>query len=235
MAGKTLNAGQICLAPDYVLAPRARRDEFVTAARQAVARMFPTLKNNPDYTAIINQRHYDRLTGYLDEARGRGAVVVTLNPADEDFAQQPFRKIAPTLVLEPDDDLKVMQDEIFGPILPVKSYDGLDEALKMVAARPRPLAAYYFGNDRAEQDRFLARTMSGSVAINDVVMQYTQDDLPFGGIGPSGMGAYHGVDGFRTFSHARAVFGQSKRDLTGFIRPPYGAAIAKLLKGNIRR
>jgi len=234
MMGKTMNAGQICLAPDYVLVPKAKSGEFVKQASDAVGAMFPTLKDNPDYTSVINQRHYDRLQGYLDDARAKGAEIVELNPAKEDFRQQPYHKIPPTLVLNPTDDMKIMQDEIFGPLLPVKTYGGVDEAIGYVNDHPRPLGLYYFGSDNAEQERVLNRTTSGGVSVNDVVMHVAMEDLPFGGIGPSGMGAYHGIDGFRTFSHAKAVFQQTGRDLTAMLRPPYGAGIRKMLAGSIK-
>jgi coniferyl-aldehyde dehydrogenase len=234
MMGKTLNAGQICLAPDYVLAPRAKTADFVRAATGAVSAMFPTLKENPDYTSVVNQRHYDRLLGYLDDARAKGAEIVEINPAREDFRQQPFHKIPPTIVLNPTDDMKIMQEEIFGPILPVKAYDGIDDALAYVNEHPRPLGLYYFGQDRAEQERVLSRTTSGGVTVNDVIMHVAMEDLPFGGVGPSGMGAYHGIDGFRTFSHAKAVFQQAKPDLTAMMRPPYGAKFMKMVSGAIK-
>jgi len=234
MQGKTMNAGQICLAPDYVMVPKAKSGEFVKQAADAISTMFPTLKDNPDYTSVINQRHYDRLQGYLDDARAKGAEIVELNPAKEDFRQQPYHKIPPTLVLNPTDDMKIMQDEIFGPLLPVKTYGGVDEAIGYVNDHPRPLGLYYFGNDHAEQEKVLNRTTSGGVSINDVVMHVAMEDLPFGGIGPSGMGAYHGLDGFRTFSHAKAVFQQTGRDLTAMLRPPYGAGIRKMLAGSIK-
>ena len=235
MMGKTLNAGQICLAPDYVLVPKGRATEFIAAATGAINTMFPTLKDNPDYTSVINQRHYDRLTGYLDDARAKGAEIVELNPAKEDFRQQPFHKIPPTLVLNPTDDMKIMKDEIFGPLLPVKTYETVDEAIGYVNAHDRPLGLYYFGADAAEQDRVLTRTTSGGVSVNDVVMHVSMEDLPFGGVGPSGMGAYHGVDGFRTFSHAKAVFKQAKMDVTAMMRPPYGEKIQKMMDGQIKR
>jgi coniferyl-aldehyde dehydrogenase len=235
MMGKTLNAGQICLAPDYVMVPQARAREFVGAAANAISTMFPTLKDNPDYTSVINQRHFDRLNGYLDDARAKGAEIVELNPAKEDFRQQPYHKIPPTLVLNPTDDMAIMKDEIFGPLLPVKTYTNVDEAIGYVNAHDRPLGLYYFGKDGAEQERVLSRTTSGGVSVNDVVMHVSMEDLPFGGIGPSGMGAYHGIDGFRTFSHAKAVFQQVGRDLTAMMRPPYGAAIQKMLDGGIKK
>lgn len=235
MMGKTLNAGQICLAPDYVLVPKERRGEFVGVADLAIKAMFPTLKDNPDYTSVINQRHYDRLTGYLEDAKAKGAEIIELNPAREDFRQQPFHKIPPTLVLDPTDDMQIMKDEIFGPLLPVKTYGHVDEAIEYVNARARPLGLYYFGTDSAEQTKVISRTTSGGVTVNDVVMHVSMEDLPFGGIGPSGMGVYHGIDGFRTFSHAKAVFQQTKSDVTAMMRPPYGEKIQKMLDSQIKR
>ncbi|HEY0301148.1 MAG TPA: coniferyl aldehyde dehydrogenase [Rhizomicrobium sp.] len=234
MQGKTMNAGQICLAPDYVMVPEGKSREFVKQAADAIGTMFPTLKDNPDYTSVINQRHYDRLQGYLDDARAKGAEIVELNPAKEDFRQQPYHKIPPTLVLNPTDDMAIMKDEIFGPLLPVKTYNTVDEAIAYVNAHQRPLGLYYFGKDGPEQDKVLARTTSGGVSVNDTIMHVAMEDLPFGGIGPSGMGAYHGIDGFRTFSHAKAVFRQTGRALTAVIRPPNGPAIRKTLAGSIK-
>ena len=145
MAGKTMNAGQVCLAPDYVLAPRERLDEFVNAAKAATTKMFPAIKDNADYTAMINQRHYDRVRGLIADAKAKGADVVEINPANEDFSQQEHRKIPPTLILGATDDMTVMQEEIFGPVLPVRTYSALDETISEINARPRPLALYYFG------------------------------------------------------------------------------------------
>jgi coniferyl-aldehyde dehydrogenase len=237
MNGKTLNAGQICLAPDYVLAPADRMAEFVDEAQKAVSGMFPTIKDNPDYTAIISERHFERLTGYVDEARASGCQVVEIKPVTEDLRQQEHRRIAPTLILEPGDDLKVMKDEIFGPILPVKSYASMDEAVAYVNAHDRPLGLYYFGADEAERERVLNGTTSGGVTVNDVVFHVAQEDLPFGGVGPSGMGSYHGHDGFKEFSHKKAVYTQLKNDLAPLkaLRPPYGPAIRKYLAGAIAR
>jgi len=229
-----MNAGQICLAPDYVMVPQDKSREFVKQAADAISTMFPTLKDNPDYTSVINQRHFDRLQGYIADAKEKGAEIIELNPAKEDFRQQPYHKIPPTLVLNPTDDMKIMQDEIFGPLLPVKTYNSVDEAIGYVNAHPRPLGLYYFGKDGPEQEKVLDRTTSGGVSVNDVVMHVAMEDLPFGGIGPSGMGSYHGLDGFRTFSHAKAVFKQVGRDLTAMMRPPYGDGIRKMLAGQIK-
>ena len=235
MMGKTLNAGQICLAPDYVLVPKNKEKEFVGAAQRAVTAMFPTLKDNPDYTSVINQRHYDRLMGYLADAKAKGAEIVEINPAREDFRQQAFHKIPPTLVLNVTDDMAIMKDEIFGPLLPVKTYEDAGEAVEYVNDRPRPLGLYYFGGDAVEEEQVLTRTTSGGVTVNDVILHVSMEDLPFGGIGPAGMGAYHGVDGFKTFSHAKAVFHQAKMDVTAFLRPPYGEKFLKTVMGQIKR
>ena len=235
MMGKTLNAGQICLAPDYVMVPKDQAGEFVGAVTSAVTTMFPTIKENPDYTSVINQRHYDRLMGYLDDAKAKGAEIVEINPAKENFTQQPFHKIPPTLVLNPTDDMKIMKEEIFGPLLPVKTYENVEEAIGYVNDHDRPLGLYYFGADAAEQDKVLTRTTSGGVTVNDTIMHVSMEDLPFGGVGPSGMGSYHGIDGFRTFSHAKAVFKQANSDITAMMRPPYGPKFAKMVAGSLKR
>ena len=237
MNGKTLNAGQICLAPDYVLAPADRLAEFVDEAQKAVTNMFPTIKDNPDYTAIVSQRHYERLTGYVDEARASGARVIEIKPDSEDLSQQEHRRIAPTLIIDPGDDLQVMKDEIFGPVLPVKGYASVAEAVAYVNAHERPLGLYYFGQDAAEREAVLTDTTSGGVTVNDVIMHVAQEDLPFGGIGPSGMGSYHGHDGFKEFSHRKAIYTQLKNDLAQLkaLRPPYGEGIRKFLADGIRR
>ncbi|MFZ5721629.1 MAG: coniferyl aldehyde dehydrogenase [Pseudomonadota bacterium] len=237
MNGKTLNAGQICLAPDYVLAPQDKVEGFVAAAQASVAKMFPTIKDNPDYTSIVAQRHYDRIMGYIDDARAKGARVVELKPEGEDLTQQEHRKIAPTLILEPTDEMKVMQEEIFGPVLPVKSYRTLDEAIAYVNGRDRPLGLYYFGDYAAEREKVLESTTPGGVTVNDVIMHVAQEELPFGGVGPSGMGSYHGRDGFLEFSHRKAIYTQIKKDIGPLqaLRPPYGAGIRKMLATQVKR
>ncbi len=237
MGGKTMNAGQICLAPDYALVPQDQMQAFVEGARAAVSEMFPTIKDNPDYTSVISQRHFERITAYVDEARAAGATVIELKPEGEDLTQQEHHRIAPTLILNPSDDLRVMKEEIFGPVLPVKGYADMAEAVAYVNAHDRPLGLYYFGEDTAERDRVLSRTTSGGVTVNDVVFHVAQEDLPFGGVGPSGMGSYHGQDGFREFSHRKAIYTQMKADLPQLkaLQPPYGAGIRKYLAGAIRR
>src|SRR6185312_406217 len=236
MAGKTLNAGQICLAPDYVLAPEDKLDTFVSEAKSSVEQMFPTIKDNPDYTAVISVKHYDRIMGYIEDARAKGARVVEINPAAEDFSQQEHRKIPPTLIINPTDDMAVMQEEIFGPVLPVKTYKGVRDAIDYVNSHDRPLGLYYFGADAAEEAQVLNGTTSGGVTVNDVIFHVAQEDLPFGGIGPSGMGSYHGEDGFKEFSHRKSIYKQIKRDLGPMkaLRPPYGEAVKKFLESQMK-
>lgn len=227
--GKMLNAGQICLAPDYVLAPEAQEQAVVDGVRAAVSAMYPTLLGNPDYTSVVNDRHHQRLHEWLDDARAKGARVEVVNPAGEDFSGSNSRKMPLHLVRDVTDDMTLMREEIFGPVLPVVPYRGIDDAIARVKGGGRPLGLYYFGPDAAERRRVLDRTHSGGVTLDDVLFHVSMEDLPFGGVGPSGMGAYHGRDGFRTFSHARAVYKQAKVDVAKLagLKPPYGAAARK--------
>ena len=235
MAGKTLNAGQICLAPDYALTPHDKTGEFVDHAKASVAKMYPTMKDNPDYTSMVNQRHYDRMMGYLEDARDKGAEVIEINPANENFTQQPHHKIPPHLILDATDDMKVMQEEIFGPLLPIKPYQTLEEAVGYVNANARPLGLYAFG-DSAETDRVVKDTTSGGVTVNDVIFHVASEDLPFGGIGPSGMGHYHGRDGFKEFSHQRSVYSQTGSEkIMAMTRPPYGKTFLKQVDSSIKK
>ena len=223
MQGKTMNAGQICLAPDYALVPEEKVEEFVKASVEVTSEMYPNMKDNDDFTSIINQRHFDRIQGYIEDAKEKGAEVVEINPSNEDFNQQPHHKIPPTIVLNPSDDMKIMQEEIFGPVLPVKTYKEVSEPVNYINSKDRPLGLYYFGEDNAEKEFVLENTTSGGVTVNDVISHIQMEDLPFGGVGPSGMGSYHGYDGFKEFSHAKAVYKQSKLNLmklAGLV-PPY--------------
>ena len=230
--GKCLNAGQTCVAPDYVLVPRERLEEFAAAAAGTVARLYPKLRDNPDYTAIIDDRHLQRLRSYVDEARQRGAGVIEINPSAEDFGGSP--KLPPTLLTGVPEDARVMRDEIFGPVLPLVPYEKLADAIAYVNARPRPLALYVFDHDRAAVNQVLARTVSGGASVNETIVHLAQDDLPFGGVGPSGMGEYHGRAGFEAFSKRKAVFFQSRVNGLKLFRPPYGARFERLLKFLVR-
>ncbi|NIE76113.1 coniferyl aldehyde dehydrogenase [Pantoea sp. Ap-967] len=223
--GKTLNAGQTCVAPDYVLVPRERLQAFADAYRNAVHKLYPQVANNPDYSAIINPRQLQRLQQLLDDARAKGAEVVDLYP-DEN---RQGRRLPPHLLTQVNDGMRVMQDEIFGPLLPLVPYDCLDEALAYINQRPRPLALYYFGYDRDEQAHVLQYSHSGGVCLNDTLLHVAQDDLPFGGIGPSGMGHYHGHEGFLTFSKAKAVLTKQRLNVARLIYPPYGKALQRLV------
>jgi len=237
MVGKMLNAGQVCIAPDYVMLPEGKMDEAVAIAREVVAEMYPTLLNNEQYTAMLNERHFQRMQKNIDDANDRGAQVVAINPANEDFSVNPTQKIPPTLILNPDDDALCMQDEIFGPLLPLKTYTKFEDVISYINARPRPLAAYYFGKDSTEEHRFLTGTTSGGACVNDVMFHMLQKDLPFGGVGPSGMGSYHGIEGFKAFSHAKSVYKQPGKipvtKLAGFM-PPYGDASEKSIKQKVK-
>jgi acyl-CoA reductase-like NAD-dependent aldehyde dehydrogenase len=235
LTGKLYNAGQTCISPDYVLLPAGEREPFVEACKQAVAKMYPTLENNADYTAIVNDKHLARLRGYLQDAKAKGARVVEIVPAGEAVAKVdpgagPSRKLPPTLVLDTTEDMAVMQEEIFGPILPIVTYQKLDEAIDYVNDHPRPLALYYFGHDKASIDRVLTETVSGGVGVNETLLHIVQDDLPFGGVGPSGMGQYHGREGFEAFTKMKPVFHQSRINTTGLMRPPHGKFLERLVK-----
>jgi coniferyl-aldehyde dehydrogenase len=237
--GKLLNAGQTCIAPDYALVPAQRVEDFVRLYQETASRFYPSVVANPDYTSIINQRHYERIIGLVADARAKGGRVAIVDPAKElvpgEAGSANARKIAPVLITGVKDDMAAMQQEIFGPVLPVIAYQRLDEAIACVNARPRPLALYYFDGSRNRTEHVLERTVSGGASVNDTMMHFAQEDLPFGGIGPSGMGAYHGEAGFRTFSHAKGAFRQSRFTLTSQLDPPYGKRFRRLIRFAIRR
>ncbi len=220
-SGKLLNAGQTCIAPDYVLLPNARFDDFAHAYAKAVAELYPTLENNPDYTSIASPRHYARLQGLIADARAKGARFFEVNPAQE-AADPQTRKLRPTILSQVNDGMSVMQEEIFGPVLPVLSCESLDEAIAYVNAHPRPLALYYFGHNAADIDRVLRQTTSGGVTVNDTLLHFVQSNLPCGGVGPSGSGAYHGDYGFKLFTKEKPVFIQSRLSGSALLFPPYG-------------
>jgi coniferyl-aldehyde dehydrogenase len=228
MAGKLLNAGQTCIAPDYALVPADRVDDFVAAAKAAAARLYPSYAANPDYTAIINQRHYLRLTALIDDARAKGATIIPLAPANE--APDPAsRKLPPTLIVGVDAGMAVMREEIFGPLLPVESYAGLDDAVARINGRPHPLAFYYFGRDRTACGNVLQQTLAGGVTVNDTLWHFVHKNLPFGGVGASGTGAYHGEATFLTFTHRKPVFVQPRFAAAKLLYPPYGKLFENVL------
>jgi acyl-CoA reductase-like NAD-dependent aldehyde dehydrogenase len=217
IAGKTLNAGQTCIAPDYVLLPRGSEDAFIARARRRVAQLYPDFARNRDYTSIVSDRHYARLQRLADEAQAAGAQLHPLAASDA-----AARRFAPTLVTNAPAHVALMQEEIFGPLLPLVPYDSLDEALAYVNARPRPLALYLYADDKPTVRRVTRETVAGGMAINEALMQVACEGLPFGGVGASGMGVYHGRDGFVTFSQMKPVFVQSRVNARRLVAPPYG-------------
>jgi coniferyl-aldehyde dehydrogenase len=227
--GKLLNSGQTCIAPDYALVPRAQVHAFVEAVQASITKQYPSIAANPDYTSIVNARHYQRLRGLVEDARSRGARVIELNPARETLDAS-TRKLPPTLLLDVKDDMQAMREEIFGPLLPIVAYDTLDDAIAYVNERDRPLALYWFGTDRAHRERVLTNTLSGGVTINDTMMHIAQEDLPFGGVGPSGQGHYHGEFGFRTFSKEKPVFIQGRFSAARLVYPPYTSWTDRVLR-----
>ena len=232
MFGKLINAGQTCIAPDYVLLPRARVADFIAAAQRVASGMYPQLAQGGQYASIISAQQYQRLVALRDDARAAGAQLHALADAVDDPAQ---RLLVPQLMTAVDDNMKVMREEIFGPLLPLVPYDTLDEAIAYVGARAHPLSLYMFDSDRKLIDDVLARTHAGGVSVNDTVYHIAQHRLPFGGVGASGMGGYHGEAGFRTFSHLKPVFRQARFNTAGLLNPPYGARFRYVLKWLLRR
>ncbi len=230
MTGKLVNAGQTCIAPDYVLLPRGQEEAFIAAARAIVAKSYPDLNepdgHSADYTTIIAARHFDRLTRQLDEVREQGARIEPLSSAPSD-AQR--RLLPPQVICGARADSGLMREEIFGPLLPLVPYDSLDQAITYINQRPRPLALYLFERDKSVVDHVLANTIAGGVTINETLLHIAQDDLPFGGVGHSGMGAYHGEVGFETFSHMKPVFRQSRFNGMGLFKPPYGKLFERMV------
>ena len=228
MVGKLLNAGQTCIAPDYALVPAARLDEFIAAATATVQELYPQASTNPDYTSIVNARHFARLTGLLDDARSKGARIMPLGEAGARTDTTP-RRLVPTLVAGVTDDMAIMREEIFGPLLPIETYSTPDDAIAKINARPHPLALYWFGADRRHCERMLRQTLAGGVTVNDTLWHFAHEGLPFGGVGASGSGQYHGEHGFVTFSKAKPVYAQSRLAPTRLLYPPYGRVFERVL------
>ncbi|MDX1504314.1 MAG: coniferyl aldehyde dehydrogenase [Spongiibacter sp.] len=227
---KTMNAGQICLAPDYTYIPEARLGEFVQLCKAFMEKNFTTLSANDDYGSVINARHRERIAGYIREAQERGHEII---PLCDDIGLEPHpdhNKLAPTLVINPDDDCKIMTDEIFGPAMPVKTYSDMNQVIGAVNRGERPLALYYFGKSNQEIAQLKQRTVSGGMVVNDVAAHVLQDTMPLGGVGHSGMGSYHGFDGFRQLSHAKAFYKQGLVSLTPYFKAPHTDKMLKLLE-----
>jgi coniferyl-aldehyde dehydrogenase len=225
--GKSMNAGQTCVAPDYILVPKAKEEEFIQAYIAAFTKMYPTIKDNNDYTSIVNDRQYQRLSSWIQDAKDKGAKLTEINPAKEDLSVG--RKLAPVIVQNMKDDMTIAEEELFGPILPIITYDEMDEAIAHINDRPRPLALYFFGYDKNEQNHVLDNTHSGGVCVNDTLMHLAQEDMPFGGVGDSGMGHYHGHEGFITFSKAKAVHRKGRFSTGNLAFPPYDTSIRRMI------
>lgn len=231
--GKLLNAGQTCIAPDYALVQKDKVEQFVKAFKDEVIKQYPTIQSNPDYTSIVSERHFRRIRQLIDGAKDAGAEVISIAPSTEAGLDE-CRKIPPTLVLGATREMAIMQEEIFGPVLPVIPYTNLDEAIAYINQDAKPLAFYYFDNRKSRVQNVLERTISGGACINETLMHYAQESLPFGGVGASGMGAYHGYAGFRTFSHARPVFQQSRLHALNLLNPPHGGIGRLIVKFLVR-
>jgi coniferyl-aldehyde dehydrogenase len=228
--GKLLNAGQTCIAPDYVMLPRGMEAAFEQAYGAAVARLFPTIAGNPDYAAILTDRHLSRLQSLVSEAQSQGARVVTLGQGgDAGNTASLNRQMTPSIVFDAPADSRLMSEEIFGPVLPVLSFETPDDAVAYINERPRPLALYWFGSNTAARDRVLQRTVSGGVTVNDTLMHIAHENLPFGGVGESGWGAYHGEAGFLRFTQQKPVLVQSRFAMGDLFYPPYGAKFDRVM------
>ncbi|WP_336510463.1 coniferyl aldehyde dehydrogenase [Agrobacterium tumefaciens] len=231
--GKLLSAGQTCIAPDYAIVHESDLDGFVQAYQASAAALYPDGPSGADYTSIINQRHFERLEGLIEDARAHGAKIVDINFRAGSGASSPHT-LAPVMVLGMTDEMRIAREEIFGPILPIITYRTIDEAIDYVNARPRPLALYYFGSGGADQRKVLTGTTSGNVMINGTIMHVAQDDLPFGGVGASGIGAYHGIEGFKRLSHAKGIYAQHRWNAVKLFRPPFGKLVDRILNAMLR-
>ena len=224
MMGKTLNAGQTCIAPDYVLVQRQYHEEFVRLAREWMEKHYPNIEENPDYSRIINGEQFKRVKGYLDDLSAERVYMLTDTKSNIETRLMP-----PLIISEPAPESDLMQNEIFAPILPLMHYDTLDEAIAFINERPRPLALYVFGDSSRDIDKVRTNTVSGGLCINEVIMHVAQHDLPFGGVGDSGTGAYHGKAGFERLSHMKPIFIQSKLNGLNILLPPYGGLFKKAM------
>ena len=229
--GKLVSCGQTCIAPDYALVHEDDIAAFLTSYDAAVVAAYPDGPSSQDYTWVVNDRHLARLNGLLEDARVKGATVREVGREGQNAHPRAMR---PTVVLGVTDDMTIAHEEIFGPILPVFSYRTLEDAISFIDARPRPLALYYYGHDKTEQRRVLDGTTSGNVTINGTIMHIAQDDLPFGGVGSSGIGAYHGIEGFRRLSHAKGIYEQGRWNTSTLLRAPFGKMADRILSVVLR-
>ncbi|WP_019142974.1 coniferyl aldehyde dehydrogenase [Noviherbaspirillum massiliense] len=231
LRGKLFNAGQTCIAPDYVLLPEGSEERFIRTAREVFAKLYPAERQYRDYASIITERHRERLLSLVDEAKRMGAAA---HPLADETAPKTGRQMMPVLVTGASEQAKLMQEEIFGPVLPLKTYRSIEEAMAYVNAHPHPLALYVFERNDKSIERVLAQTNAGGVTVNDTLLHIAQDELPFGGVGESGMGAYHGEHGFNTFTKLKPVVYQSRLNGMWLVQPPYGSRFRKMMSIMIR-
>lgn len=228
LATKVVKNGQMCITPDYLFIPENQRGAFLNLVREIMKEMFSSYTNNPQSTGLINKRSMDRLLSYIDDAKAKGATVEVL-PAGDDAVHDQCRKIPFTLILNPADDMEVMKNEIFGPILPIKTYGSISEVIDYVNSHERPLALYFYTKDNSMADDMLKKTISGGACINTLAAHAQQASLPFGGIGNSGIGRHHGFEGFQTFSHPKAVLDSRWWASSKVMYPPYGEKLDKVV------
>ncbi|MCP4954050.1 MAG: coniferyl aldehyde dehydrogenase [Photobacterium aquimaris] len=234
MTGKLFNAGQVCVCPDYAFVPEEMLLPLLAELEKATETLYPTIENNPEYTSIVNLNHFKRIQLLLEDAAAQGVEVITFNPANEAYDEAVNRKLLPRVLLNPSNKTAVMQEEIFGPLLPIKTYRQIDEVVEHLNSQDSPLALYYFGENDAHKVRLRDDLLSGGMTINDVIVQVICNELPFGGVGASGMGRYHGIDGFREFSHLKALYSQTpSEEIAGFMRAPYTDAMRGMLEQSI--
>ncbi|MFB2537678.1 MULTISPECIES: coniferyl aldehyde dehydrogenase [unclassified Acinetobacter] len=234
--GKLWNAGQTCVAPDYLFLPRGKTQDFIQAYKAQVQQLYPSIADNPDYTSIVSEKHYQRLQDYLTDAKAQGAEVIDLYPEQNQALLKEKHTISPTLVRHVSPDMLLMKEEIFGPILPIMEYDDIDDVIMFINARPHPLALYYFDFDNKDVAEYIRRnTHSGHFGWNQVLTHVAQEDLPFGGVGASGMGKYHGEEGFYSLSHARSVMSYSKFYALKYIAPPFSRKIHEIVYKTLLR
>ena len=234
MATKTVNSGQLCLTPDYIFLPEGKEEAFIQEAFKVLAKCYTSLLDNPDFTSVINERHWQRLKSYVEDLEARNTRIEIFNPAQESFDSPEKHKLPFMLPVDPEDDALIMQDEIFGPMLSIKTYQSLDQVIDFINNKPRPLALYYFGKNNHEIDTLCQRTTSGGVTINDCVQHAACPDLPLAGVGNSGMGGYHGHHGFLQFSHSKAVYRQGFFSSSKLLRPPFSSRKRKLFESMIK-
>lgn len=234
MTGKLFNSGQVCVCPDYAFVPKEILPQLLIAIEAAITSLYPTIKNNPEYTSIVNEHHFQRVKALINDAKEKGVRMIKIDPANEAFDEKSNRKIYPRILINPADDCSIMQDEIFGPLLPIKTYNNITEVVNYLNHRDNPLALYYFGENKQTAKTLAENVLAGGMTNNDVIVQVLCNQIPFGGVGQSGMGCYHGIEGFKEFSHAKPVYTQTPvEEIVSFTRSPYKDELRAMMTDTI--